>query len=455
MEGLAEILPILMLPTLAVFLFSGFPVALVLTGVGMLFGVLGWMTGEFPAVAFLNIPLRLDGTISYNLIYPAVPMLLFMGLAIEKSGVAREMLLCMRVLLRRVPSSMSVGVLILGILLAPAAGLIGASVATLGLVALPTMLEQGYKHSVATGAVAAAGTLGIILPPGILLFFLAQHLSVSMGSLFLATLVPGLLLALLFIAYFVAQGRISGTGADAIDNEYEGRTLALISYVVRSLALPVALIVLVLGSIILGWAVPTEAGAVGAAGGVVLMAVTRTLSPQRLNEVVKATVRTTAMVFFIVLMATVFSYPFRYLGGDGYIIDLMTATGFGDWGLLFVILGTIFVLGFFLDWIEIVIITLPIFYPIITDLDFSGTISDPELAKVWIAVLIGLVLQTSFLTPPFGFALFFVKGVAPPGVTLGEVYRGAVPLVIIQIIGIALVVLIPALATGLPGIALD
>ena len=233
MEALAELLPILMLPTLALFLFSGFPVALVLAGVGLLFGVLAWLTGEFPAVAFLNIPLRLDGTISYNLIYPAVPMLLFMGLAIEKSGVAREMLLCMRVLLRRVPSSMSVGVIILGILLAPAAGLIGASVATLGLVALPTMLEQGYKHSVATGAVAAAGTLGIILPPGILLFFLAQHLSVSMGSLFLATLAPGLLLALMLMAYFIVQGGVSGTGADAIDNEYQGRTLALVIYVVR------------------------------------------------------------------------------------------------------------------------------------------------------------------------------------------------------------------------------
>ena len=455
MEALAELLPILMLPTLALFLFSGFPVALVLAGVGLLFGVLAWLTGEFPAVAFLNIPLRLDGTISYNLIYPAVPMLLFMGLAIEKSGVAREMLLCMRVLLRRVPSSMSVGVIILGILLAPAAGLIGASVATLGLVALPTMLEQGYKHSVATGAVAAAGTLGIILPPGILLFFLAQHLSVSMGSLFLATLAPGLLLALMLMAYFIVQGGVSGTGADAIDNEYQGRTLALVIYVVRSLALPVALIVLVLGSIISGWAVPTVAGAVGAAGGIVLMAVTRTLTPRRLNEVVKATVRTTAMVFFIVLTATVFSYPFRYLGGDGLIIDLLLGTGLGDWGLLAIILGTIFILGFFLDWIEIVIITLPIFYPVISDLDFAAYVGDAELAKVWIAVLIGLVLQTSFLTPPFGFALFFVKAVAPPGVTLAEVYRGAIPLVAVQIVGIVLVALIPALAIGLPALALD
>ena len=185
------------------------------------------------------------------------------------------------------------------------------------------------------------------------------------------------------------------------------------------------------------------------------MAVTRTLTPRRLNEVVKATVRTTAMVFFIVLTATVFSYPFRYLGGDGLIIDLLLGTGLGDWGLLAIILGTIFILGFFLDWIEIVIITLPIFYPVISDLDFAAYVGDAELAKVWIAVLIGLVLQTSFLTPPFGFALFFVKAVAPPGVTLAEVYRGAIPLVAVQIVGIVLVALIPALAIGLPALALD
>ena len=456
MDSFAEILPMVMLPALAVFLFTGFPVALLLAGTGLLFAGLGWMAGEFPGVAFLNIPLRLGGALYGNsLIYPAVPMLLFMGLAIEKSGVAREMLLCMRVLLRRVPSSLSVGVIILGILLAPAAGLIGASVATLALVALPTMLEQGYKHEIATGAVAASGTLGIILPPGIMLFFLAQHLSVSMGSLFLGALVPGLGLAVLFMIYFAVRGKLEGTGAEPMAHEFEGRPFALAFYVFRSLALPIALIVLVLGSIIAGWATPTEAGAVGAAGGVVLMTLTGTLTPRRVNEVVKATVRTTAMVFFIVIAATIFSYPFRYLGGDGLIHDLLAATGFADWGLLAVILLTIFILGFFIDWIEIVVITLPIFYPVIDALDFSAYVGSPEMAKVWIAILIGLVLQTSFLTPPFGFALFFVKGAAPPQIRLAEVYRGAVPLVAIQILGVALVAALPALAVGLPLLAFD
>jgi tripartite ATP-independent transporter DctM subunit len=455
MEVLAEWLPFLMLPVMAVVLFSGYPVALILAGVGLLFCGLGWLTGEIPGVAFLNLPMRIGATFGGNLIYPAVPMLLFMGLAIEKSGVAREMLLCMRVLLRRVPASMTIAVMILGILLAPAAGLIGASVATLAIVALPTMLEQGYKPSIATGSVAAAGTLGIILPPGIMLFFLAQHLNISMGSLFLATIVPGLGLAVLFMIYFVVRAARDGSGAAPIENEFEGQPGKFLFYIFRSLALPIALIALVLGSIIAGWATPTEAAAVGAAGGVLLMALTRTLTPKLVNEVVKGTVTTTSMVFFIVVAATVFSYPFRYLGGDDVIINLMGATGLGDFGLLAVILLTIFILGFFIDWIEIVVITLPIFYPIISELDFAAYVGSEEMARVWVAVLIGLVLQSSFLTPPFGFALFFVKGAAPPEVRIADIYRGAVPIVAIQIIGVGLVWVAPVIAIGLPVLALE
>ncbi len=454
METLAELLPVLMLPALALLLFSGYPVALVLAGVGFLFALLGWLVGEIPAVAFLNIPLRVWGSISGSLIYPAVPMLLFMGLALEKSGVAREMLLCMRVLLRRVPGSLAVGVTILGVLLAPAAGLIGASVATLALVALPTMLEQGYRPSLAAGSVAAAGTLGIILPPGIMLFFLAQLLGVPMGSLFLSTLAPGLLLAALFIVYYMAKAHFDPGAAPGFDSEQESLPGNLLWYVIRSLALPVLLIATVLGSIIAGWATPTQSGAVGAAGGIVLMLVNGSFSFKRLNEVVIGTTLTTSMVFFIVISATVFSYPFRYLGGDEVVIEALSGAGLNDWGILLLILGIIFVLGFFIDWIEITVITLPIFYPILDGLDFSTYVGSPELALVWVAVLIALVLQTSFLTPPFGFALFFVKGAAPPDVQLADVYRGIVPLVIIQLLGLALVLALPALAVGLPRLVL-
>ncbi len=454
METLAELLPVLMLPALAVLLFSGYPVALVLAGVGLLFTGLGWLAGEIPADAFLNIPLRVWGSLSGSLIYPAVPMLLFMGLALEKSGVAREMLLCMRVLLRRVPGSLAVGVTILGILLAPAAGLIGASVATLALVALPTMLEQGYRPSLATGSVAAAGTLGIILPPGIMLFFLAQLLGVPMGSLFLSTLAPGLLLAALFIVYYMAKAQFDPGAAPGFDSARESLPRNLLWYAIRNLALPVLLIATVLGSIIAGWATPTQSGAVGAAGGIVLMLVNGSFSLMRLNEVIIGTTLTTSMVFFIVIAATIFSYPFRYLGGDEVVIAALSGTGLDDWGILLLILGIIFLLGFFIDWIEITVITLPIFLPILDGLDFASYVGSPELSLVWIAVLIALVLQTSFLTPPFGFALFFVKGAAPPGVRLADVYRGIVPLVLIQLLGLALVLVLPALAVGLPRLLL-
>jgi TRAP-type mannitol/chloroaromatic compound transport system permease large subunit len=211
----------------------------------------------------------------------------------------------------------------------------------------------------------------------------------------------------------------------------------------------------VLGSIIAGWATPTQSGAVGAAGGIVLMVLNRSFTVRRLNEVVIGTTLTTSMVFLIVIAATVFSYPFRYLSGDEAVIDLMLATGAGDWGVLALILGIIFVLGFFIDWIEITVITLPIFYPLLVGMDFSAYVGSPQMALVWISVLIALVLQMSFLTPPFGFALFFVKGAAPPGVTLADVYRGIVPLVLVQLLVLALVAALPALATGLPSLAFE
>ena len=238
MDWLADHLPVFMLPALAVLLFTGYPVALVLSGVGLLFCLLGWLLDVFPLVALYNVPLRVWGSISGSLIYPAVPMLLFMGLAMEKSGVAREMLICMRLLLRRVPGDLAIAVTLLGLLLAPVAGLIGASVATLALIALPTMLEQGYRVDLATGSVAAAGTLGIILPPGIMLFFLAQLLQVPMGSLFLSTIVPGLMLAVLFIFYYWLRATVDPASAPrgTASSESAGH---LLFYVVRSLALPV------------------------------------------------------------------------------------------------------------------------------------------------------------------------------------------------------------------------
>ncbi len=451
MQFLTEYLALFMLATFALLLFTGYPVALLLIGVGLGFSALGLALDVFPLIAFYNVPLRIFSSISNSFLYPAVPMLLFMGVALEKSGLARDMLISFRLLLSWVPGNLAIAVTLLGILLAPAAGLVGASVATLTLVALPTMLERGYRPSTATGAIAAAGTLGIILPPGLMLFFLAELMSVSIGEMFLATFIPGFMLAGMFILFHLMRGIVDRVrGRQAVVERETEPPAHLPLYVIRSLGLPLALIAVVLGSIIAGWATPPQSAALGAAGGVVLMLINRRFTFRLLHEVVISTTLMTSMVFFVLIAANVFSYPFRYFAGDDLILEMLSGLGFGNWGMLVTILGVIFVLGFFIDWIEITIITLPIFFPILAGLDFTAHTGSPNLAVIWIAVLIALVLQTSFLTPPFGFSLFFVKGAAPPSVRLQDIYRGIIPMVLLQILGIALVMALPALATLLP-----
>lgn len=451
MEFLATYLPVFMILALAVLLFSGIPVAFVLAGVGIFFAVAGHFLGVFPWIAFFNFPVRIYGTIAHSTIYPAIPMLLFMGVAFEKSGIARDMLLCLQVLMHRVPGRLAISVTVLGILLGPLPGMIGVSVATLALLALPTMLEQKYRPSLATGAVAAAGTLGVIIPPSVMLFFLANQMRVPMGHMFLAILVPSLTLSALYLVYYVVKCTLDPEAApDSKLPPREFTLLELLWFAFRNLALPVGLISMVLASIIWGWATPSQSGAVGAAGGIALMILNGQFTRSRLHQVIVTTTLMTSMVFLIVMAAGVFSYPFRYFAGDDLIANFLHGLGLGDWGMLLVILGIIFILGFFIDWIEITVITLPIFLPVLEVLDLAEHVGNPALVMVWIGVLIGLVLQTSFMTPPFGFALFFVKGAAPPEVTLMDVYRGVVPLVGIQLGTLLLVLLLPFLATWLP-----
>lgn len=450
LDFVADNLALLMLAAFALLLFTGYPVALVLAGIGLLFAFLGYVLDLFPLIAFFNVPLRIYGNLDHSFVYPTVPMLLFMGVALEKSGVARDMLLCLKLLLGRTPGSLAISVTVLGILLAPAAGLIGASVATLALIALPTMLAQGYRPATATGSVAAAGTLGIILPPGLMLFFLAEQLQVKVGAMLVSTILPGMLLASLYITFYlvgIGPRQEAATPGDVPDAE---RPRSLFLYVLRSLALPALLIGAVLASIAAGWATPAQSAAVGALGGVLLIVINRRFTLGLINEVLVETVVMTSMVFLVVIAASVFSYPFRWFGGDDLIAAFLHGLGFGDWGILLVILGLVFLLGLFIDWIEITVITLPIFYPVLAGLDFAAHVGSPELALIWLAVLIALVLQTSFLTPPFGFALFFLKGAAPPGVRLADIYRGVIPIVALQLAGIALVMLWPVLATYLP-----
>ena len=456
MDFLVTYLPLFMMLTLAVGLFSNIPVGFVLAAVGVFYALVGHFLGEFPMVAFFNFPVRVIGTIEHNTVYPAIPMLLFMGVAFEKSGVARNMLECLQVLMRGVPGRLAIAVTVLGILLGPLPGMIGVSVATLALLALPTMLEKNYHPSLATGAVAAAGTLGVIIPPSIMLFFLSGQMRVPMGQMFLAILIPSLMLSAMYLVYYLVKCTLDPNAAPEGETESPVQGfLNLAWYAVRSLALPVALISLVLCSIIFGWATPSQSGAIGAAGGIGLLLLNRALTWKNMHEVIVTTVLMTSMVFFIVMAAGMFSYPFRYFGGDELIGTFLYSLGLGDWGMLFVVMFIIFLLGFFMDWIEITIITLPIFLPVLEVMDFATHVGEPQVMMMWMGVLIGLVLQTSFMTPPFGFAIFFVKGASPPSIKLTEVYRGMVPLVGVQLLTLLLVLLFPMLATGLPAFLLE
>lgn len=441
-------LPILMLAALALLLFSGFPVGGVLAGVGIGFALVGLAIGEFPINSFFLIPYRVYSAIGENLVYPAVPLLLFMGVALEISGAARELLLCLQRLISRIPGNMCISVIIIGLLLAPMAGVVGASVATLTLAALPTMLEQRYRPEVATGAIAAAGTLGVIAPPAIMLFFLADAVEATIASVFLAPVVPVLLLALVFATYFVVSDLLKPRAPSDIADGQPGMSLA--RYILRGFLLPVGLIAMVLAAIISGIVAPSEAAAVGAFGAAGMMFVYRGFDISLLKKALHRTMTLTAMVFFVVLGASIFSLVFRFYGGDDVAEGLFEGLALSDFETLLIILLILFVLGFFIDWIEIILVSLPILYPVIRDLDFAAYVGSAPLAKVWIAALIALVLQTSFLTPPFGFSLFFLKGAAPPQIKITQIYRGVVPIVLLQLLVITLVLLLPQIAIWLP-----
>lgn len=449
-ESFADYLPLGMILTLVVLLFSGIPVALVLIGVGFGFAAIGIGLERMNLGELFNITLRIYGNIGENLIYPAVPMLLFMGLMLERSGMARDLLLCLQQVLRRLPANLAISVALLGLLLAPAAGMIGASVATLALVAMPTMLAQGYRPSFAAGSIAAAGTLGIIFPPAIMLFFLADLLGVRVSFMFLAPIVPVLLMLGLNIVYMLLSGLLAPHLAPAVHVGPSMPRWQLFTYFVRSVISPALLIALILGSIVGGFATPTQSGSVGAVGALLLTAVNRRLSFTLLQDVLRETVFLTCMVFFVVIGASAFSYPFRSMGGDTLILNALESVGLSPWATLALILSIVFLLGFVLDWIEIALISLPIFYPVIAGLDFSAYFATKEAAAGWIAVLIAIALQTSFMTPPFGFALFFLKGAAPPSVSLSEIYRGVTPFVLVQVVVLLLAMAFPVLVTWLP-----
>lgn len=440
---------------LGILLFSGYPVGAVLGGVGLAFGFLGIYLDIFVPIEFFNLVGRIWSGIADNLVLVAIPMFIFMGTMLEKSGVATDLLHCLQVLLRRVPGGLALSVTVMGTIMAATTGIIGASVVMMTLMALPIMLQQGYDTRLSTGTIAASGTLGILIPPSIMLVIMADLLGRSVGTLFVAAVFPGLLLAGAYALYILGLCQLKPALAPKLSDDIGPQNLReFIVLILRGLVPPVFLILLVLGSIVLGWATPTEAAGVGAGGAILLALMKRSLNFKVLNEVVERSALTGAMLFFLFIGATAFSYVFRSLGGDDLIIGFVEGMGLGPWGILFILMVIVFLLGFFFDWIEITLIVLPVFAPIIELLDFGEHIAQKDIVY-WFAILIAVNLQTSFLTPPFGFALFYMKGVAPKEVKIQQIYRGIVPFVILQLIGLGLVMAFPEIAMWLPNKLLD
>ncbi len=451
-----ELLPVVMFGALAVLLFSGFPVAWVLGGLGVSFGAIGIYFGVFSFIEYFNIVSRIWGNAAESLILVAVPMFIFMGTMLERSGVANDLLYCLQVLLRKTPGGLALSVTIMGTIMAATTGIIGASVVMMTLLALPVMLDRGYNTPLATGTIAASGTLGILIPPSIMLVIMADLLSISVGTLFLAAIFPGLILAGLYLVYIYVRCSIDSSLAPPLPDDIGPKTrTALYAMVLRSFIPPIMLIVFVLGSIFAGWATPTEAAGVGALGALLLAVFNRKLNFGVLKDVLERSALTIGMIFGIFIGATAFSYVYRSLGGDDLVHHYVTQAGFDSWGLLIMMMVLVFLLGFFFDWIEITLIVLPLFAPMMRTMEFGTHIPGVDNIIPWVAILLAVNLQTSFLTPPFGFALFYMKGVAPKSVKIQQIYRGIIPFVVLQLIGLLAVIWFPELALWLPEVMLE
>jgi len=423
----------------------GYPVAFSLGGVAILFGAIGVAFDRFDPVLMTAMPQRLFGIMN-NFTLLAIPYFIFMGGMLEKSGIAENLLETMGQVFGRVRGGLAIAVVVVGALLAATTGVVAATVVTMGLISLPTMLRHGYNKDLSVGVIAASGTLGQIIPPSIVLVVLADQLGISVGDLFIGSLIPGLLMAGAFIAHVGIIAIVRPELVPALPKELlqvRGRELAL--KVVQVMMPPLALILLVLGSIFFGVATPTEAGALGALGAIALALCNRQLSWRTLQTVSDSTLRTTSMVMFILIGSTAFSLVFRGLHGDRFIYDALTRLPGGQVSFLLVSMFTIFLLGFFIDFFEIAFIVVPLFAPIAEQLYGFGGL-------VWYGVIIGANMQTSFLTPPFGFALFYLRGIAPPEITTANIYRGAVPFILLQLVILVLIIVFPALVNYLPSL---
>ena len=445
----------LLFVTVVLVLLAGFPVAFTLAGTALVFATIGVLAGSFSEALLLGMPNRIFGIMT-NETLVAVPLFVFMGVTLERARIAEDLLETLSSLFGALRGGLGVSVMLVGMLLAASTGIVGATVVTMGLLSLPTMLKRGYGPEIATGTICASGTLGQIIPPSIILVMLGDVLTtayqqaqlqmgifapktVSVGDLFAGALIPGLLLVGLYVLYILVYALLRpGVMPAHVADEASGVTVVR---VLRALAPPLTLIFAVLGSILAGLATPTEAAGVGGMGALLLALLRRELDFERLRDISRTTLRISSMVFMILIGASIFSLVFRGFGGDEGVRALLESLPGGVVGAVVVVMLVMFLLGFVLDFIEITFVVVPIVGPVLLAMGL-----DP----VWLGIMIAINLQTSFLTPPFGFALFYLRGVAPPSVTTAHIYRGAMPFVAIQILALLLIAAFPELATWLP-----
>ncbi len=425
-----EALAIILFLCVFILILYGYPVAFTLGGLSIMYAICFLEPSSMEA-----LPSRFMGVLTnYNLI--AVPLFIFMGIMLEKSGLAESLLETMSMLFGKLRGGLAISVVIVGALLAASTGIVGATVVTMGFISLPTMLKRGYSPELATGAIAASGTLGQIIPPSVVLVLLGSIMSVNIGDLFAAALLPGIIMVSAYVLYIIIFSSLRPKAAPRIPED-ELKAFAdenIVKKVAQAFLLPMLLILAVLGSIFMGWATSTEAAAVGAMGAIFLTIGQKKFNLEVLKSVMQETTHLTCMVFVILLGATTFSLVFREMGGDSFLINLIEQSQMSPEVFLLVVMLAMFISGFFIDFIEIIFIFVPVVLPIFIRYDID---------LLWLGILIGVNLQTSFLTPPFGFSLFYLKGVAPPSITTGHLYRGIMPFVFIQLLILMLIVFYP------------
>ncbi len=435
---MADYLGLIMFLGALLLIFTGYPVAFSLGGTGLLFALIGYLSGNFDLILFSALPQRIFGIMS-NYVLLAIPYFILMGTVLQQSGLAEDLLETFGILFGRLRGGLAIGVILVGTLLAAATGVVGATVVSMGIISLPIMLRYGYNASFASGIIAASGTLGQVIPPSVVLIVLGDQLGVSVGDLFLGSLLPGIALSSLYLLYAAAVALFRPKAAPALPPEQLTLTKPQLALrVFRVMLPPLVLILVVLGSIFAGVATPTEAGAMGVVGALVLAALNRRLTRRTLFGSLRSSVELTTMVIVLLVGATVFSLVFRGLGGDRLVQNLLLNLPGGVVGFLILVNLLVFFLGFFLDYFEIVFIIVPLMAPVAVQFGYD---------LVWFGVMLGVNLQTSFLTPPFGFSLFYLRGVAPPEVSTVSIYRGVVPFIAIQLVALLLIIRFPQLVT--------